>query len=252
MKFPTKNGIGEVSCDQREAQKCYNLSLRKGGQEERAKRKEREETEEMEDSKKFKSERIEPTKEHKSIELVLGEPDKTTRIGSNMSEALETVMIEFLRRSVDMFAWSPSDFRGIDPRVIVHRLNVDPMMRPVKQKKRSFGAERNRIIEEDVNKLLEAGYVSEVQYTDWLANVVVVPKASGKWLYVDDMLVKSRKVDDHLSDLKQAFEIIRAYGMKLNPTKCTFGVRGGKFLGYMVSEKRIEANPEKIKAITRL
>ncbi|KAL0355819.1 UNVERIFIED_CONTAM: hypothetical protein Sradi_4028800 [Sesamum radiatum] len=79
-----------------------------------------------------------------------------------------------------MFAWSPSDFKGINPEVIVHRLNVDPMV-PVKQKKRSFGVKRNKIIEKEVKKLLEAGYVSEVQYTDWLANVVVVPKASGKW-----------------------------------------------------------------------
>ncbi|KAL0413610.1 UNVERIFIED_CONTAM: Retrovirus-related Pol polyprotein from transposon gypsy [Sesamum radiatum] len=66
------------------------------------------------------------------------------------------------------------------------RLNVDPMVRPVKQKKRSFGAERNRIIEEEVIKLMEAGYISEVQYTDWLANVVVVPKASGKWCMCTD------------------------------------------------------------------
>ncbi|KAL0416819.1 UNVERIFIED_CONTAM: Retrovirus-related Pol polyprotein from transposon gypsy [Sesamum latifolium] len=216
---------------------------------------------------------MEPAEEHKSIELVVGEPDKTTRIGSDMSRSCETMMIEFLRRSIDMFAWSPSDFKGIDTEVIVHRLNVDPMMRPVKQKKRSFGAERNHIIEEEVNKLLDAGYVSEVQYKDWLANVVVVPTASGKWratyqrlvnrmfkdqidaimeVYVDDMLVKSRKEDDHLKDLRQVFEIMRVYGMKLNPNKCTLGVRGGKFLGYMVSERGIEVNPEKIEAIKRL
>ncbi|KAL0445906.1 UNVERIFIED_CONTAM: Retrovirus-related Pol polyprotein from transposon gypsy [Sesamum latifolium] len=80
-----------------------------------------------------------------------------------------------------MFTWSPSDFRGIDPEVIVHRLNIDPMARPIKQKKRSFGIKRNRITEEEVNKLFEARYVSEVQYTEWLANVVVVPKALEKW-----------------------------------------------------------------------
>ncbi|KAL0449611.1 UNVERIFIED_CONTAM: hypothetical protein Slati_1517500 [Sesamum latifolium] len=71
-------------------------------------------------------------------------------------------------------------------------------------------------------------------------------------VYMDDMLVKSLKGDDHLSDLKQAFEVMRGYGMKLNPNKCTFGVRGGKFLGYMVSERGIEANPEKIEAISKL
>ncbi|KAL0366130.1 UNVERIFIED_CONTAM: hypothetical protein Sradi_3503100 [Sesamum radiatum] len=180
MKFPTRNGIGEVSCDQKEILKCYNLSLRKGEQEEREKKKERDEVEEAGDLKKFKRERIEPAKHHKSVELVLGEPDKITRIGSNMNEALETMMVEFLRKNIDMFAWSPSDFKGIDPEVIVHKLNVDPMTRLVKQKKRSFGAKRNRIIEEEVNKLLNAGYVSEIQYTEWLANVVVVPKALGK------------------------------------------------------------------------
>ncbi|KAL0411854.1 UNVERIFIED_CONTAM: hypothetical protein Slati_3775100 [Sesamum latifolium] len=102
MKFSTKNGIREMSCDQKEAQKCYNLSLRKGEQEERGKRKERNEVEEADDLKRFKLERIEPAEQHKSVELVLGEPDKITRVGSNMNEALETIMIEFLRKNVDM------------------------------------------------------------------------------------------------------------------------------------------------------
>lgn len=67
--------------------------------------------------------------------------------------------------------------------------------------------------------------------------------------YVDDMIVKSRKVPDHISDLKECFETLRKNNMKLNPSKCTFGVRAGNFLGYMVSQRGIEANPEKIKAI---
>ncbi|KAL0373855.1 UNVERIFIED_CONTAM: Retrovirus-related Pol polyprotein from transposon gypsy [Sesamum radiatum] len=345
MKFPTKNGIGEVICDQKEARRCYNLSLKKGEPNERLKRKEREDTEKSE-PKKFKPERIEPVEEFKIVRLIAHVPEKVTRIGSKMSKVVETMMVEFLKENVDMFAWSPSDFQGINPEeVIVHRLNVDPTMRPVKQKKRSFGVERNKVIEEEVKKLLEAGYVSEVQYTEWLANVVVVPKASGKWrmctdftdlnkacpkdpyplpridllvdstagyelfsmmdayqgyhqifmaeedriktsfitnqgiycynvmpfglknagatyqrlvnrmfknqigstmeVYVDDMLVKSKE-EDHLRELKRAFDIMRNYGMKLNPEKCTFGIRGGKFLGYMVSEKGIDANPEKI------
>ncbi|KAL0430799.1 UNVERIFIED_CONTAM: hypothetical protein Sradi_0705900 [Sesamum radiatum] len=186
MKFPTKNSISEVSFDQREARRCYNLSLRKGQSEERTKRKEKEESEEKDDPKKFKLERIKPVEGHRSVELEVGEPDKITKIGSSISKSLETLMVEFLRKNVDMFAWSPSDFKGIDPEVIVHRLNVDPIMRPIKQKKRYFGTERNRIVEEEVNKLMEAGYVLEVQYSDWLANVVVVPKASGKWRMCTD------------------------------------------------------------------
>ena len=53
--------------------------------------------------------------------------------------------------------------------------------------------------------------------------------------YVDDMLVKSRREDDHLKDLKETFNTLRSYNMKLNPGKCTFGVTARKFLGFMVS-----------------
>ncbi|KAK4383247.1 Retrovirus-related Pol polyprotein from transposon opus [Sesamum angolense] len=71
-------------------------------------------------------------------------------------------------------------------------------------------------------------------------------------VYVDDMIVKCKEEVEHLNHLQAAFEVMRKYGMKLNPAKCTFGVRGGKFLGYMVSEKGIEANPEKIKVIMQM
>ncbi|KAL0398058.1 UNVERIFIED_CONTAM: Transposon Ty3-G Gag-Pol polyprotein [Sesamum radiatum] len=70
---------------------------------------------------------------------------------------------------------------GINPKVMVHRLNVNPSMRPVKQKKRTFGNERSRAIKEEVGKLLKINYIRPVQYPEWLANVVLVPKANGKW-----------------------------------------------------------------------
>ena len=54
-------------------------------------------------------------------------------------------------------------------------------------------------------------------------------------VYVNDMLVKSRREDDHLEDLKETFDILRSYNMKLNLSKCAFGVTAGKFLGFMVS-----------------
>ena len=71
-------------------------------------------------------------------------------------------------------------------------------------------------------------------------------------VYVDDMLVKSRREEDHLKDLKETFDTLRSYNMKLNPGKCAFGVTAGKFLGFMVSQRGIEANPNKIRAITKI
>ncbi|KAL0404162.1 UNVERIFIED_CONTAM: hypothetical protein Sradi_2057000 [Sesamum radiatum] len=68
-------------------------------------------------------------------------------------------------------------------------------------------------------------------------------------VYVDDMLVKSKKADKHVKDLEETFSVLRKYKLKLNPAKCAFGVQGGRFLGFMVTQRGIEANPLKIKAI---
>ncbi|KAL2251632.1 UNVERIFIED_CONTAM: Retrovirus-related Pol polyprotein from transposon [Sesamum indicum] len=320
VKFPTDHGVGEVACDQKEARKCYNLSLK--GEPGAKKRRVKEDAE----PRPYEAEHLKPSEEFKVVLLTPDEPDKTTRIGANLER--EMAMINFLKENMDVFAWGPSDFTGIDPEVIVHRLNVDPAVRPVKQKKRSFGHDKNEIIRKEVDKLLEAGYVAEIQYTDWLSNVVLFPKSSGKWrmsvdftdlnkacpkdpyplpridvmvdstagyemfsmmdayqgyhqihmaeedrdktsfitqkgifcynmmpfglknagatyqrlvnkmfgdllgkmmeVYMDDMLVKSKRSQDHLADLAQAFAIMRSYGMKLNPDKCTFGRAGDR------------------------
>ena len=71
-------------------------------------------------------------------------------------------------------------------------------------------------------------------------------------VYVDDMLVKSLRKDNHLDNLRETFDTLRSYNMKLNPNKCAFGVIAGKFLGFMVSQRGIEVNPEKIRAIMEL
>ena len=75
-------------------------------------------------------------------------------------------------------------------------------------------------------------------------------------VYVDDMLVKSLHeddhLDDHLDDLQETFDTLRSYNLKLNPKNCVFGVMAGKFLGFMVSQRGIKVNPEKIRAIMEL
>ncbi|XP_075473861.1 uncharacterized protein LOC142504905 [Primulina tabacum] len=68
-------------------------------------------------------------------------------------------------------------------------------------------------------------------------------------VYVDDILIKTREVSCFIDDLAEIFTTLKQYGIKLNPAKCVFGVRSGKFLGFLVTDRGIEVNPKKIKAI---
>ena len=71
-------------------------------------------------------------------------------------------------------------------------------------------------------------------------------------VYVDNMLMKSQREDGHLDDLKVTFDTLHSYNMKLNPSKCAFVVMAGKFLGFMESQRGIEVNPNKIRAIMEM
>ena len=77
---------------------------------------------------------------------------------------------------------------GINPSVIVHRLNVNSASSPIRQKKRVFAQERDKAIAEEVRKLLEADFIQKLYYPDWLANVVMVKKANGKWQMCVDFM----------------------------------------------------------------
>ena len=71
-------------------------------------------------------------------------------------------------------------------------------------------------------------------------------------VYIDDMLVKSTITELHIAHLSEAFQVLREYNMKLNPAKCAFGVSAGKFLGLIVNNRGIEANPDKIKVVLNM
>ena len=71
-------------------------------------------------------------------------------------------------------------------------------------------------------------------------------------IYIDDIVVKSKMVSKHLGDLRAIFEILRKYKLRLNASKCSFGMGSSKFLGYMVTHKGIEVNSDQIKAINNL
>uniref|UniRef100_A0A151UDK4 Retrovirus-related Pol polyprotein from transposon opus n=1 Tax=Cajanus cajan TaxID=3821 RepID=A0A151UDK4_CAJCA len=199
------------------------------------------------------------------------------------------------------FAWHVKDMPGVDPDFMCHKLAIDPRAKPVIQKRRKCGDDKRKAIAEETDKLLMTGFIREIQYPTWLANVVMVRKRSGKWrmctdftdlnkacpkdsyplpnidclvdgatyqrlmdkvlvdqlgrnveAYVDDMVVKSMSLDRHLDDLKELFETIGKYQLKLNPEKCSFGVQAGKFLGFLLTHRGIKANPEKCSAIINM
>ena len=236
-------------------------------------------------------------------------------------------MTKCLRRNRDIFSWSHRDIPRVDPEEAEHCLNIDPSHPLVRQKQRRFTPERNRVISDEVDRILEIDTIEPYQYPKWLSNVVVVKKKNGKWricidftnlneaspkdsyplskidqlvdatagyermsfldayfgynhikmnendrihttfitkrglycykvmpfglknagttyqrlinrmfsehigkkveAYIDDMVIKSKKLKDHAKDMEELFEVFRKFRMKLNPLKCVFGVSSG-------------------------
>ena len=120
--------------------------------------------------------RLTPSEELEPVQLD-DQREHLAYIGSKLVEDVKDLLIHFLKQNVEVFAWKQEDMRGIDPAVITHKLNV----KPVKHKRRSLAPERQKAINEEVSKLLQARAIREVDYPDWLANVVLVKKANGKW-----------------------------------------------------------------------
>ena len=168
LKFPTDHGIGEVRGDQVAAKECYLTSLGSEGQNQ---------TMTIEERKIL----VKSSEELDTIELEDGHPEKTTKIGANLPPKMKESLIQFLKSNKDVFAWSHEDMPSINSSIISHKLNVNPSLRPVKQKMRVFAPKRNNTIMEEVDKLLTANFIREVFYPDWLANVVMVKKSTGKW-----------------------------------------------------------------------
>ena len=71
-------------------------------------------------------------------------------------------------------------------------------------------------------------------------------------VYIDDMVIKSKEADEHLRDIDECFQVLRYYRLRLNPTKCAFGVSSRQFLGYIVTKCGIEANPTQLQSISGL
>ncbi|KAL0355615.1 UNVERIFIED_CONTAM: hypothetical protein Sradi_4008400 [Sesamum radiatum] len=154
IKFPVVGGVGEAQADVLQTRKCYVEAIKRG------KKIVLEETSGEENSNKrgkdsmprtkLKEEApvaVHPMEELLTVELIPGDPDKIMKVGSKMKEDVREQVISCLRKNKDIFAWAPQDLEGIDPGVITHHLNLDPTIRPIKQKKRHFGYEKYKIIQ---------------------------------------------------------------------------------------------------------
>ena len=106
---------------------------------------------------------------------------RITKIRVGLEPEMKMKVIQFLKNNQDVFAWSHEDMLGIDKEVIVHCLSIDPMQKPVQQKRWVFALECNKAIMEEVDKLLAAKFIREVYYPEWQANVVMAKKSNGEW-----------------------------------------------------------------------
>ena len=147
IKFPTVNRVGMVRGDQRVARECYSASMKQ-------KAVDNVYMDEL-DMRDEVLTRPEPSEELEPVSLD-DDPEHLAYIGSKPSKDLNSLLTQFLRQNQDVFAWKQADMGGIEPTVINHRLNVSPSFKPIKQKRRSFAPERQKAINEEVGKLLQA------------------------------------------------------------------------------------------------
>ena len=155
IKFPTANGVGMVRGYQSIARECYSASMKQKAvgsiyMDELNMR------DEM-------STRPTPSEELEPIQLD-EQPEHLVYIGSKLAKDVRDLLIHFLKPNMEVFAWKQEDMGGIDPTVMTHRLNIGPSFKSVKQKIRSFAPERQKAIDEEVNKLLQAKAIREVEY----------------------------------------------------------------------------------------
>ena len=172
VKFPTANRVGMVQGNQRIAIECYLASMKQNTVDNIH-------MDELDMRDKVTA-RPAPSEELELVQLG-GQPEHLVYIGSKLAEDIRSPFIRFLEQNVEVFAWKQEDMGGVDPTVITHRLNVNPSFKPIKQKRRSFAPKRQKAINEEVGKLLQEKAIREVEYPEWLTNVVLVKKANDKW-----------------------------------------------------------------------
>ncbi|XP_016191765.1 uncharacterized protein LOC107632612 [Arachis ipaensis] len=188
VKFQVQGSkIATVYSDHQKARQCYNASLKRAS----TTQKPRQEVKAIHSTSEVLSlaeldprndfqERPQPVDDLQKVPLTR-KADQFTYIGRALEGEEQSKLIKVLQDNADLFAWTPADMPGIDPRVICHKLAINKTIRPIAQKKRNLGAEKVKAALEETKKLLNADFIKEIRFTTWLSNVVMVRKNSGKW-----------------------------------------------------------------------
>ncbi|GKV01453.1 hypothetical protein SLEP1_g14004 [Rubroshorea leprosula] len=191
IKFPTPQGVGVLKGNQKMARACYQDTFKKVelaaaptsvegwkptqlGQQTMS----ISDIEHRPDSVEQKAEPVEPVE---MVPLNPDVPERTVKIGTKLTKEKRAELIEFLRTNQDVLAWTTDEMPGIPAELTVHKLSTDPTRRPVVQKRRLFGPEKQAAIDEEIQKLLQAGFIRRVEYSEWVSNPVLVKKPNGKW-----------------------------------------------------------------------
>ena len=112
--------------------------------------------------------------------------NRSFQIGTSMKHEDQVNLLLLLVQNLDVFAWSPYKVPGVDLEFITHKLNVDTLFPPKKQKSRRLAKQHIEAVKQEVAKLKEAGAIKEVFFSEWLSNTMVVKKKNGKWRVCED------------------------------------------------------------------
>ncbi|KAJ4757223.1 Pol-polyprotein [Rhynchospora pubera] len=169
IKFPTRLGVGVVKGDQQKARECYQAAVI-------------DQVTQIEKGNVEKKVRVPcsgaPGEDVEEVELSEG---IITKLGTALGAKDRELVKDCLKKNQEIFVAEGGQMPGIKREIVEHKIKLFPHAKPVHQKKRKFGPERRTIIEEEVQRLLAAGFIREVKCPAWLANPVVVPKPNNKW-----------------------------------------------------------------------
>ena len=146
----------------------------------------------------------------KKILVQDGDEERFFLLGSGLAEEEEKELETFLRANIEVFAWTPYEMPGIDPEVICHKLNVDRSAKPVIQRTRRSTLMHVEAVKEEVDRLLEARAIREVNYPTWLSNTVVVKKKNGKWRVCVDFTSLNKACPKHSFPLPKIDQLVDA------------------------------------------